>query len=490
MNEKHPNSGLLHDFDSMLEGIQVVDRDWRYLYVNSAVAAQGKSTREALIGKTMMEKYPGIEKTGMFSLLRECMDKRAVRYMQNEFDFPDGTKGWFELRMEPVPQGVLILSIDITERKRAEDALKKLNIELESRVRQRTAELNNEKNKFETLIQSIGDGVVAIDRYWSITLWNRAAVRITGWTKAEAVGTSFRDKCTFIRANDRMENVAFIEEAMVMNKTVRMKNSTLLITKDGREIPVGDSAAPVTDANGNVIGAIIIFRDVSEEYSHLELRTGFMYASHQLRTPATEVNWALELALDAADIITIKEHVAAAQNSLVSVIKLADELVDASEIDQETVLPDIQEFSASKLFEDLDKKLGSKAAKYNVKLEFATIKQISNIRTDQRMFSRLLEEVIDNAIVYAAKQSTVGVRGGKKGDRIVFEIHNMGAPIPEAEQVSIFSKFYRGSNRDQEIPGAGLGLYIARAYVALLGGKIWFKSTKDAGTTFFIALPS
>src|ERR1051325_2572143 len=82
--------------DHIREGFQLIGFDWRYKYVNDAVVKQSKYTREELVGFTMMEKYPGIEETEMFSVLRRCMRERVTDKMENEFDFPDGSKGWFE----------------------------------------------------------------------------------------------------------------------------------------------------------------------------------------------------------------------------------------------------------------------------------------------------------------------------------------------------------------------------------------------------------
>lgn len=110
--------------DSLLEGCQIISFDWRYLYVNDAAVKQARKAREQLIGHTMMETYPGIENSEMFSILRLCMDQRTAERMENEFTFPDGSKGWFELSIEPVTEGIFILSMDITERRRAEQALK------------------------------------------------------------------------------------------------------------------------------------------------------------------------------------------------------------------------------------------------------------------------------------------------------------------------------------------------------------------------------
>jgi PAS domain S-box-containing protein len=110
--------------ENMLEGCQIIGYDWRYLYVNEAAARHGRKTRDELLGRTMMEAYPGIEETAMFSMLRRCMQEREPAYLENRFAFPDGSARWFELNMQPVPEGVFILSIDITERKEAEEALR------------------------------------------------------------------------------------------------------------------------------------------------------------------------------------------------------------------------------------------------------------------------------------------------------------------------------------------------------------------------------
>ena len=126
-------------FDHMIEGVQIIDPDMRYVYVNEAVAQHGKSSREALVGTTMSESYPGIERTELYRLIRECLDEQRSQQLVNEFDFPDGSKGYFQLRMQPIPEGVLILSFDVTDQRRAEQAMADLNTALEERVEERTA---------------------------------------------------------------------------------------------------------------------------------------------------------------------------------------------------------------------------------------------------------------------------------------------------------------------------------------------------------------
>ncbi|MBI3259623.1 MAG: PAS domain-containing protein [Ignavibacteriae bacterium] len=135
--------------DSLLEGFQVIGYDWRYLYVNATVAVQGLSTVDGLLGKTMMECYPGIENTFLFGELTKCMEQRITLQFENEFTYNNGTKNWFELRIEPIPEGIFVLSTNITNRKKAEEELLQLQRDLEDKVQLRTAELeklNTEKD--------------------------------------------------------------------------------------------------------------------------------------------------------------------------------------------------------------------------------------------------------------------------------------------------------------------------------------------------------
>lgn len=116
--------------ESLLEGCQVIGFDFRYLYINEAACAQARKAPEELLGRTMMECYPGIDETAMFAELRECMAERTHSRMENEFVYPDGSVATFELRFVPVPEGVCVLSLDISEQKRSARELAKLEQQL------------------------------------------------------------------------------------------------------------------------------------------------------------------------------------------------------------------------------------------------------------------------------------------------------------------------------------------------------------------------
>lgn len=125
--ETAPDLELIHPPDNMLEGIQILDFNWRYVYVNNAVVTQSQFKREELIGKTIIEKYPGVEHSELFRVMKRCMTERTAEKMTNEFVFPDGSTGYFDLSIQPVPEGIFILSVDRTAEVKSKQALLQMN---------------------------------------------------------------------------------------------------------------------------------------------------------------------------------------------------------------------------------------------------------------------------------------------------------------------------------------------------------------------------
>ncbi|MDP2346066.1 MAG: PAS domain S-box protein [Deltaproteobacteria bacterium] len=135
--------------DNMLEAAQILSFEWRYLYLNDAAARHGRQVKAEMLGRTVMERFPGFEATEMFASLRRCMEQRTASHAEFELNYPDGTRGWFEFSIQPVPEGLFILSLDITARKRMQQKILALNAELEQRVEARTAQLARAKEAAE-----------------------------------------------------------------------------------------------------------------------------------------------------------------------------------------------------------------------------------------------------------------------------------------------------------------------------------------------------
>lgn len=107
--------------EQMHEGIQIVDYDWKYLYMNSAALKHNHCDADTVIGRTMNEAHPGIDKTPIFAVLKEVMEKRSARHLEYEYTYADASKCWYEVFCEPHAAGILIRSIDISHRKKIEE---------------------------------------------------------------------------------------------------------------------------------------------------------------------------------------------------------------------------------------------------------------------------------------------------------------------------------------------------------------------------------
>ena len=130
--------------------------------------------------------------------------------------------------------------------------------------------LELEKDLFSTTLKSIGDGVISTDQYGNIVLLNTVSEELTGWKQEEVAGRPFEEVFIIINEITREACANPVTRALQLNKVIELENHTLLITKTGIEIPIEDSAAPITDKHGNIVGTVVVFRDCTEKKEKLE----------------------------------------------------------------------------------------------------------------------------------------------------------------------------------------------------------------------------
>jgi len=161
---KQRDARFRNSFDNLLEGVQLIGFDWKYLYVNEAMTKHGRYSKEEFLGFTVMEKYPGIEQTEIYKVFERCFNDRVSIQLENEFIFPDKTIGWFELSFQPVPEGIFIMSVDISERKKA------------------TEELARNESRFRGLVENNEGIITLVDKNQQTIFRSSSARRITGWS--------------------------------------------------------------------------------------------------------------------------------------------------------------------------------------------------------------------------------------------------------------------------------------------------------------------
>ncbi len=228
--------------DHMFEGLQIIDRDYRYLYVNETAAVHGRRPKAELVGRTMQTCFPGIEDTAMFARLRLAMEGEPQR-LDNEFVYADGTSCWFELHVQPIPEGILILSHDITERK----------------VRER--ELARSREEMAAILDCLADAVLTLDEHGRITRMNPAAEKLLECDRVEALGHLLGHWASFVDTRGRTPVRFGVGNATTSGKVVELQRI------DGTELPVVASEAPLLDPSGSAAGVVIALRDISQEQS-------------------------------------------------------------------------------------------------------------------------------------------------------------------------------------------------------------------------------
>ena len=236
-----------HMLDLLLEGCQVIGFDWRYRYVSATASVHARKARNELIGRTMMEVYPGIDQTPMFEALSRTMTRRTQVRLENRFVYPDGEEAWFDLRFLPVPEGVLVLSLDITEQKQAEEALR--------RSEQKYRELFDHAQVGMFRLSADGQRLLDANPKLSEILGAPA-----GELQAEGSGLPWAHPERF---------ADFLAQVLSGGKIDHVELE--LITHDGRRIPCIVSAAALPNGSG-VEGTVRdITRRVRDEQHRLKL---------------------------------------------------------------------------------------------------------------------------------------------------------------------------------------------------------------------------
>ena len=159
---------------------------------------------------------------------------------------------------------ILEMGIDITDQKHATAELKKYREHLEQLVTQRTKQLQESEQRWATTLSSIGDAVIATDVDGKITFLNAIAEEVTGWTASEAQGKPINKIFKIINEKTRQEAENPVIKVLEKGSVVGLANHTVLIRKNGIEIPIDDSGAPIKTDDGKTIGVVLVFRDITE----------------------------------------------------------------------------------------------------------------------------------------------------------------------------------------------------------------------------------
>jgi len=224
--------------DNLLEGYQLIDYNWRYLYVNDASVKYGRLAKKDFLDKTMIELYPGIEKTKLFSVLSRCMKERVPAHLENEVTYPNGETGWFELSIEPVPEGIFVISVDISDRKEIEEALRQ------------------EREMLETITANINAGLVVISKDYRILWANTVMKKYLGEIEGKACYSSITN------LNHVCPNCG-VKEIFETGKDW-VTHEQIISTPDGQKVWLEITTTAIRDEKGEIVAASEMSWDITE----------------------------------------------------------------------------------------------------------------------------------------------------------------------------------------------------------------------------------
>lgn len=350
-------------------------------------------------------------------------------------------------------------------------------------------ETTEDFEKFKLAVDGTSDHVVITDANGVILYANKAAELTTGYTRKEILGNTpalwgkqmppefYRNMWHVIKEQRK----SFYGE--ITNKR-----------KDGQLYIAEAHISPLFDERGDLYGFVGVERDVTHQKDIDKSKNEFVsIASHQLRTPLTIINWYVEMLSDpAGESLSVKQRqyfdeIARASKRM---IELVNALLNVSRIDLGTFMVDVEPLDFSIAMEDVLKDLSMQIAHKNVHVTKYYDKTLPAINADPKLLRIILQNLLTNAVKYTPDNGSITVELFRKQSSVLINVADTGFGIPAHQQGKIFSKFFRADNaREKEPDGNGLGLYIVKSIVEHSGGKIWFTSEENKGTTFSVELP-
>ena len=361
-------------------------------------------------------------------------------------------------------------------------------------------ELSEVASKSEVVINAIGDGVIAIDNNGIVQLINPAAQILTGWSKSDAITLNYKSIVHLINMQAEVIDGANdpISQAINTNTEVRTSNLTM-VTKSGKKIMVAIVASPVS---ATASGVIVVFRDITKEKTEEREQAEFIStASHEMRTPVAAIEGYLGLALNpqTAQIDErARDFIMKAHYSAEHLGHLFQDLLDVSKTDDGRMSNNPTIIDMVDFVRDITQGLGQQAVTKGLTLNYIPdigtpgerpIMPEFAVDLDRDHIREIINNLIENAIKYTNIGSVnVNVTGDE--DDVVVSVTDTGIGIPAEDMPHLFQKFYRVANKDtNDIGGTGLGLYLSRRLVELMGGRIWAESKHGSGSSFYVQLP-
>jgi PAS domain S-box-containing protein len=371
---------------------------------------------------------------------------------------------------------------DITERKRAEE------------------ELRQQRQWFEVTLSSIGDAVVTTDTEGKVTFLNPMAEMMTGWKTAEAAGERLEKVFNIVNEETRKPAKNPVDKVLRDGIVVRLANHTALISKDGTERSIEDSAAPIRDAMGRISGAVMVFHDVTQRrrvekaLKEADQKKDHFLAmlAHELRNPLVPIRNGLQILNLAGNDPAMAENTRSIMDqALNQLVRLVDDLLDVSRITtgKLKLRKERVELAAvvRSAIETSRPLIDEQGHQFTVELPPTPIL----LDADPTRLAQVFSNLLNNAAKYSEQGGHITLSAGAEGDEVIVRVTDRGIGIPADHLPRIFQLFAQvetASDRSQG--GLGIGLSLVKGLVEMHGGTIEARSDGPGrGSELVVRLP-
>jgi PAS domain S-box-containing protein len=371
------------------------------------------------------------------------------------------------------------------------------------------SEIQRQKDLLSVTLSSIGDCVIVSDEQGRITFMNGVAEKLTGWSFAEAHLQPTRHVFKIVNEHTREPVESPVEKVMKTGVIAGLANHMLLIRRDGSEVPIDDSGAPIKEADGTIHGAVLVFRDFSE---HKEAQRALQEAkeaaenankakdqflamlSHELRTPLTPVLATLNL-WEASDDLprSMRGDVQMLRRSVELEARIIDDLLDLTRIAKGMLSFSPEDTDVHEVLQFLVGICHSEFHQKRLVLSMQLHASNHHVHTDAGRLQQVLWNIIKNAAKFTEAGGAITILTSNDAlGNLSIAIRDDGIGMNTETIARLFRPFEQGDQRlGRRYGGLGLGMAISRALVDLLGGTITAESAGlGKGSVFTVAFPA
>jgi signal transduction histidine kinase len=339
-----------------------------------------------------------------------------------------------------------------------------------------------ERDKTVRIVNNFTDGLIIINEKNEITSINPEAIKILGINTNSII-------------NKHIQSLEFFPKAKILFLALKTKNNYILRKKIelSKDLIIELSIIPLSLEKNN-IGYIVVLHDISREETVEKMKTEFVsLAAHQLRTPLSIINWSMNMLKNGEFGKLTKKQTEVIENAFNNnkrLISLVNDLLDVTHIEEGIYLYKITMSDVKEIVLLAIEGYKEEIKKRRIKIELKELNILPKIMIDAVKIRLVIQNFIDNAIKYSPEGVNVVITLKSDENNLELKIQDFGFGISKDQQQKIFTKFFRGDNaiKTKEI-GSGLGLFLSKNIIEAHGGKIWFESQENTGTSFYFSLP-